>query len=275
MFYPDGHGDTVFLPLGDASFADIVVSFKKGNPPAVPASSNPKDAIGKPNFNGVREGFLTLGCGGELILKFEDNSLVNIEGPDLFVFEVGKYIESTELSISKDGKEWVKVGEIKGGKAAVDIAASTRPMESFSYVKLKDMETECTGLWPGADIDAVAAIGSGKKFTISSAVLFDFDEAVLKLGAKEELNKVLDYIKSMSKCELIIEGHTDNKGNDAYNQKLSESRAEEVKQYLLKAVQKEMTIHASGYSFHVPVADNATDEGRKLNRRVEIIVIPK
>src|SRR3954471_7524932 len=78
--YNNGHGGKIILPQGDISFADKVVSYKIGNPPPVAENANPLDALGKPDFNAATvKGFVSLGTGGELVLSFSDNALVNID----------------------------------------------------------------------------------------------------------------------------------------------------------------------------------------------------
>ncbi|MGZ3901384.1 MAG: hypothetical protein ACXVDC_13745 [Bacteroidia bacterium] len=97
--YNDGHGGKIKLPLGDLSFIDKVISYTRGKPAPVELNINPKDAVGLPDFNETQvTGFVSLGIGGELVLAFTNNALVNIEGPDLYVFEVGKYVEETRSS---------------------------------------------------------------------------------------------------------------------------------------------------------------------------------
>src|ERR1035437_9956085 len=79
--YPDGHGGTVTLPQGDISFADTVISYKVGNPAPIKHNANPKDAVGVPDFNADSiSGFVSLGVGGELVLAFTNNALINIPG---------------------------------------------------------------------------------------------------------------------------------------------------------------------------------------------------
>ena len=97
--YPDGHGGKVMFPLGDISFADEVVSFRKGSPAAGESYSNPSGAIGVPNYDqSVASTTTTLGCGGELVVRFSDNSLVDVEGPDLF--EQGPAVEPMAVAVS-------------------------------------------------------------------------------------------------------------------------------------------------------------------------------
>ena len=273
--YPDGHGGKVYLPLGELSFADEVVSFTKGDPPAVEAT-DPQKAKGRPDYDGQQGGFLSLGCGGTLILQFKDNALINVKGPDLYVFELGRYTEATDLSVSKDGTNWIKVGRIEGGKAAVDIGDSVKQGEIFYYVRLTDLGTACYDSWAGADIDAVAAIGSAKRISLGSTVLFDVDKAVLKSEAKTLLDKVADDINNDNRYEIVIEGHTDSTGTLAHNKQLSANRSLAVKKYLYsKLTDKTAKMSSVGYADKYPAAPNRTEEGRDKNRRVEIILIPK
>jgi OmpA-OmpF porin, OOP family len=276
--YPDGHGKKRLVPSGDISFADSLVSYKPGTPPPAKDYANPKLAVGLPDYDGYSGGFVSLGVGGELVLYFRDNALVNTKGPDLYVFELGKYIEETILSISKDGKKWITVGKISGGNAEVDLGDSIGIGEVFRYVKLTDaktMEAAPNDKYPGADIDAVAAIGSARSISISSTLLFDVNQSILKPGAKSILDKVAEELKTGGSYALRIEGHCDSTGVKAKNQKLAQDRANSVKTYILgKTKVKKISIVAKGYSDEIPVAPNSTAEGREKNRRVELFLIP-
>jgi len=273
--YNTGHGGKILIPLGDISFADEVVEFKRGKPHAIAEACDSMKALGPPDFNGLSGNFLTLGCGGSLTLRFIDNALVNVKGDDLYVFELGKFIEPTLLEISKDGKKWITIGKISGGTATVDIGDSAKAGEVFHYVKLTDLKTDCKGDWPGADIDAVAAIGSGKQFTLNNAVLYKFNEYTLLTDSKEELNKVIDEIKLQKPSQIMIEGHTDNIGTETYNQTLSEKRANSVADYIkIKLVALKIPVKTAGYGSKLPIASNDTKEGQEKNRRVNIILIP-
>jgi OOP family OmpA-OmpF porin len=273
--YKDGRGGKVTLPMGDISFADSVISYLPGDPAPMNDNAIPQAALGPPNWDGKDGGFVTLGCGGTLIVKFTKIALVNIDGPDLYVFEVGKYIESTMLSVSKDGKKWIEVGRIKGGTAQVDIGDSVKSGEKFNYVKLTDLKTECGGLWPGADIDAVAAIGAGVQINLNSAVLFDEGQSVLKPKAKLELDKVTSQVKEYMGAKIVIEGHGDSIGSEAINLTLSKKRAESVRQYFEASLKgKKLDIRTFGYGKQYPIAPNDTKAGREKNRRVEVVILP-
>ena len=113
----------VYFPQGDLSFADRVVDFRIGKPAAKERDSDPTTAIGPPDYTSPgKKQCVSLGCEGVLVVEFVDNALIDIEGPDLYIFEVGPQVEATALAISADGKKWIEVGRISGGHAEVDIA---------------------------------------------------------------------------------------------------------------------------------------------------------
>ena len=103
-------------------------------------------------------------------------------------------------------------------------------------------------------------------------VNFEFNKATLTVNAKALLDQVADALLAQSKIKVEIDGHTDGKGGDAYNQKLSENRAASVKDYLASRGVDSARMSAKGFGKSMPVADNATEEGRELNRRVELKV---
>ena len=103
-------------------------------------------------------------------------------------------------------------------------------------------------------------------------VLFDFNKYTLKPDARERLAKVSGIVLAYPDLKLQIEGHTDAIGSDEYNQTLSEKRAEAVRDYLVSSGVSMNNVAALGLGKSDPVADNSTAEGRKLNRRVEMIV---
>ena len=122
--YTDSRGKKIVFPLGDASFADEVVSFENGKPPARDKRwSNPSSALGLPNYDYKRidprnPSNLVLGCAGTLVVRFNDNALVDVPGPDLYVFEVGPAVEPLALAISTDATTWTEAGRISGGTAS-------------------------------------------------------------------------------------------------------------------------------------------------------------
>ncbi|TJY61150.1 hypothetical protein E4T66_11035 [Sinimarinibacterium sp. CAU 1509] len=104
-------------------------------------------------------------------------------------------------------------------------------------------------------------------------VNFEFDKANLTVNAKALLDLVVDALIKRPDIQVEIDGHTDSKGSDAYNQKLSERRAMSVMQYLVEHGIAVDRLSSAGFGESMPVADNATDQGRELNRRVELKVL--
>ena len=107
-----------------------------------------------------------------------------------------------------------------------------------------------------------------------SDVLFDFNQATLKPGAREKLSKLAGILLAYPGAyRLQIEGHTDSVGSQDYNQKLSEDRAEAVHDYLINAaLPADRMVGVRGFGKIRPVATNDTPEGRQTNRRVEIVI---
>jgi len=111
-------------------------------------------------------------------------------------------------------------------------------------------------------------------------VNFDFDKSDLTKADVAELKKAIDFVRKYPAAKVELEGHTDSKGTEQYNQKLSERRVEAVKQYLIKeGAADKARISAKGYGESKPIAPNTTKEGkdnpegRAENRRVEILII--
>jgi hypothetical protein len=179
----------ICLPLGAASFADRAVWFTPGARPSEAPFDNPASALGEPDYRRTTSpDFISLGCDGTLVLEFTDNVLVDVDGMDLYVFEVGPYVEETELAISADGRVWRVVGRIEGSRADVDIASLAQPDERLRFVRLANVSKKgCGGRHSGADIDAVAAVGAQLRLSFDAAVLFDVGQAELEPQAQAEL----------------------------------------------------------------------------------------
>jgi len=103
-------------------------------------------------------------------------------------------------------------------------------------------------------------------------VLFDSGEYTLKPAARERLARIAGIVLAYPELKLEIEGHTDSIGGDNFNQSLSEKRAATVRDYLLDSGVPMSNVVARGFGKLRPIAANNTATGRKLNRRVEMIV---
>jgi outer membrane protein OmpA-like peptidoglycan-associated protein len=105
-----------------------------------------------------------------------------------------------------------------------------------------------------------------------SDVLFDFDRATLRPGAREKLAKISGIVLAHPGLKTQAEGHADSIGTDQYNQRLSERRAESVRSFLVQQGITAEAVAATGFGESRPVATNGTAEGRQQNRRVELVV---
>jgi outer membrane protein OmpA-like peptidoglycan-associated protein len=103
-------------------------------------------------------------------------------------------------------------------------------------------------------------------------VLFDTGKYNLRPGTREQLARLSGIVVAHPGLNLDIEGYTDSTGSDEFNQKLSEQRAETVREFLIEQGLDHNTISAKGFGKDSPVASNDTSDGRQKNRRVEMIV---
>jgi outer membrane protein OmpA-like peptidoglycan-associated protein len=110
--------------------------------------------------------------------------------------------------------------------------------------------------------------------TFKSDFFFDVDSAVLKPGGYKDIDRAAVVLNRYPETSLRVEGHTDSTGSEDYNLKLSEKRATAVKNELLAQNLDSNRIQTIGFGEAKPVADNNTESGRQLNRRVEIVIIP-
>ena len=116
-------------------------------------------------------------------------------------------------------------------------------------------------------------VGEGIQVTFDSGILFDFDSSDLRGQARDNLGALATTLNDMDDdAMLLVAGHTDATGSDAYNQTLSEDRAEAAARYLIQQGMDAEHIQTLGMGESEPVADNSTDAGRAENRRVEVAV---
>ena len=120
---------------------------------------------------------------------------------------------------------------------------------------------------------APAAGAAATKVTYAADAFFASNSAVLKAAGKAKLDDLVDKVKGINLEVIVAVGHTDSKGTDASNQKLSVRRAEAVKAYLVSKGIEKNRVYTEGKGSKQPVADNKTAEGRSKNNRVEIEVV--
>jgi len=118
----------------------------------------------------------------------------------------------------------------------------------------------------------VERVGEGIKVTFDSGILFDFDSSALRADARENLSELAESMQEFPESNLLIVGHTDAKGTEEYNRKLSDRRAESAAGFLMERDIAPDRITSVGRGETEPVATNETEEGRQQNRRVEVAI---
>lgn len=122
---------------------------------------------------------------------------------------------------------------------------------------------------PGAVVERV---GEGLQVTFESGLLFDYDSDVLRSAARQNLATLASSLEKYPNTDLLIVGHTDSIGSDAYNQGLSERRAASAANYLAGQGVARTRLRSTGRGESEPVVPNDTDAYRQKNRRVEVAI---
>lgn len=137
--------------------------------------------------------------------------------------------------------------------------------------QIKELKEQTAG--SGVDVTPVDG-GQAILVNLPEGVTFDVGSYTLKPEFRATLDKVAESLKQYPDSLIDVYGHTDSTGSDAYNQTLSENRARTVANYLSVQGVSSARVRSQGFGETMPVADNATDEGRRKNRRVEIKIVP-
>ena len=122
---------------------------------------------------------------------------------------------------------------------------------------------------PGATVERV---GEGIQVTFASGLLYDFDSDIVKPTARENLRALASSLDKYKDSDLLILGHTDSVGTDAYNKSLSVRRADAAAEYLVGQGVARSRIATGGLGEEEPLATNADAAGRQRNRRVEVAI---
>lgn len=177
--FTDRDGVTRAVPDGEYSFVTRVVEFIAGDPwTSREDAQDPNDVLGLPDrTEGRDDNALTLGAGGVLVVEFNIN-IMDGEGDDLYIFEVGDQVEATKIEVSSDLATWYAVGTAEGKTAGLDLKGKVPEGSAFRYVRLTDLKEYPSGTWPGADIDAIAGLNV---------------KPVTSGGAGNEVDKAFEY----------------------------------------------------------------------------------
>ena len=210
----------------------------------------------------MKKGFIVMAAAAMLMLP----SCATLKG--LFGGAVGGAAVGAGIGYLVTGDaEGALKGAAIGGAAG---AAAGTTIGAVMDKKAKELEKiEAAKIETITDANGFEAI----KVTFSSGILFDFNSSTLSDESKESLKQFATVLEDLgSNADITILGHTDNVGTAEANEKVSQKRADAVKKELKKNGMDANHLYAQGLSFNKPVADNDTEEGRALNRRVEIYI---
>lgn len=156
------------------------------------------------------------------------------------------------------------IGALVGGGSGAGIGYYMDKQEAKTREALKSVE-------------GVNVVRDGNNLNVSfrSDNQFKVGSAVLQSGAQSDLNRFADVVKEFDKTNVTVIGHTDSVGTESANQQLSEARAAAVRNLLVARGVAAGRVTTLGLGEGSPVADNDTEYGRQLNRRVEILLVPK
>ncbi|MFA7570807.1 MAG: OmpA family protein [Sulfurimonadaceae bacterium] len=163
------------------------------------------------------------------------------------------------------------------GQKAAAVKTSEPVEETPATPVVQDVDTDGDGVvdrvdqCPNSEANAIVD-ETGCVIAVNLKVLFDFDKATIKEAYTAKLNRFAEVLQTYPSVKTKLSAHTDSLGTEEYNLKLSQERANAVKQALINLGIKENRISTVGYGESKPVASNATAEGRAQNRRVEATV---
>ena len=154
------------------------------------------------------------------------------------------------------------------------VAKTSRGQLTKERAARKDVEAKLSAAMKSLEeIGKVKEDARGTIITLQGAVLFKSNAASLLPIAEQQLRKVAEALNAYDEDrKIVVAGHTDSRGSSSFNRRLSLSRAESVRAFLVNSGVSPERISASGRGEDEPIAENRTSEGRANNRRVEIII---
>ncbi|MFN2256441.1 MAG: OmpA family protein [Candidatus Promineifilaceae bacterium] len=175
----------------------------------------------------------------------------------------GEIIERAQADLARARTE---KADAATAEAAADLAAAQQARMDAEK-RADDAQAKL------AEVAKLKEEARGLVITLSGSVVFASNQALILPAAQARLNQVSEALLSTNSLRnLVVEGHTDSIGSEAYNMQLSQRRADSVRSYLISRGYPADKIEASGIGEIRPIASNSNPEGRSNNRRVEIIV---
>jgi outer membrane protein OmpA-like peptidoglycan-associated protein len=199
--------------------------------------------------------------------------------PMLFFGYLSNVVIAASLYPSPDDKKTIMAAEEAVKQLGKDRGAIPIDYKTVDIIGLEPVEISGKAIKVEEALKDLHAkmLGTEIQISLSGDVLFNFDKWEIRPEAEKTLYKIVKVIKELKKENVLIEGHTDSKGSDSYNLKLSQKRADSVKIWFLeKGDLNQVKLLAKGYGESRPVAPNTKQDesdnpqGRSKNRRVEI-----
>ena len=161
---------------------------------------------------------------------------------------------------NKKTKRGAVIGAVVGAAAGAAVGAAVGRRMDKQEAELRQIE----------GVEVTRPSEGEIEVRLTNDILFDYDSSALRPASRSTLNELAQNFTQYPDNAVIVEGHTDSTGSDAYNQRLSEARAGNVADYLIDRGVPARNVVVYGYGESDPKSSNDTAEGRQLNRRVEI-----
>ena len=183
------------------------------------------------------------------------------------------------IFVAQGGEQYITIGNFNLAEHSgyVDYDSLTRLLPG-AYYYIDDITVECLNCPPPVaddlNVDSTYLTVEQPTFSVGCTfvlkdIFFEFDKSTILQQSYFELRSLISLLETYPNMRIEIRGHTDGKGSDSYNQRLSENRAKAVTDYLISKGISEKRLQYKGYVKTLPIDTNDTEEGRANNRRVE------
>ena len=139
---------------------------------------------------------------------------------------------------------------------------------------MDDQEREMREALAASEAAAIRREGDLLAISLKGDVTFEYDSAAVRPGLYPEIDRISNVLVKYTRTVILVEGHTDSSGSESYNMNLSQRRADSVKNLIVERGVSSARIETMAHGENMPIADNSTESGRTMNRRVEIKIAP-
>jgi len=173
---------------------------------------------------------------------------------------------------AREAEQWRRAAETRARDTESKPTPAPKPPDDAEAKALAAEHARATAL--AAELANLKAQQTDRGMVLTVGdVLFAPGKADIGAGAQRSIDKLAEFLKAYPKRNVLIEGHTDNLGDEAFNVKLSQQRADAVRDLLVARGISRQRIQTKGYGPKFPVVDNDSAAGRQQNRRVEVLVL--